>query len=63
MEVGVFEIMLLMPALVAPLMPVGCLAASAQPSLPVEGGLLLRPWLLKDTAAVVKAFQDPAIQR
>lgn len=55
--------MLLMPALVAPLMPVGCLAASAQPSLPVEGELRLRPWQLKDAAAVVKAFQDPAIQR
>ncbi|WP_326741048.1 GNAT family N-acetyltransferase [Streptomyces sp. NBC_01022] len=52
-----------MPALVAPLMPVGCLAASAQPSLAAEGGLLLRPWLLKDAAGVVTAFQDPAIQR
>ncbi|MEU4181010.1 GNAT family N-acetyltransferase [Streptomyces sp. NPDC026589] len=55
--------MLLMPALVSPLMAVGCLAASAQPSLPVEGELLLRPWLPKDAAGVVKAFQDPAIQR
>ncbi|MDK0520637.1 GNAT family N-acetyltransferase [Streptomyces sp. ML-6] len=52
-----------MPRLVAPLMSAGCLAASSQPSLPAEGGLLLRPWLLKDAAAVVEAFQDPAIQR
>ncbi|GHE56558.1 acetyltransferase [Streptomyces longispororuber] len=52
-----------MPVLVAPLMSAGCLAGSAQPSLPVAGGLLLRPWLAKDAAAVVKVFQDPAIQQ
>ncbi|MEU8892245.1 GNAT family N-acetyltransferase [Streptomyces sp. NPDC048442] len=52
-----------MPALVAPLMSTGCLAGAPQPSLPAEGRLLLRPWLLKDAAAVVKAFQDPDIQQ
>ncbi len=52
-----------MPALVAPLMPAGCLAAVPQPTLPAENGLLLRPWLLTDAPAVVKAFEDPDIQR
>ncbi|MGA5730230.1 GNAT family N-acetyltransferase [Streptomyces seoulensis] len=52
-----------MPSLVAPLMSAGCLAGAPQPSLPVEGGLLLRPWRLADAAAVVRVFQDPDIQR
>jgi ribosomal-protein-alanine N-acetyltransferase len=51
------------PSFVAPLMPAGCLAGSPQPSVPVEGGLLLRPWSPTDAAAVVAAYQDPAIQR
>ncbi len=52
-----------MPSLVTPAIFAGALAASDQPTLPVEGGLLLRPWLLADAAAVMDAFQDPAIQR
>ncbi|MEU7576611.1 hypothetical protein AB0B50_03280 [Streptomyces sp. NPDC041068] len=46
----------------APLMPAGYPAGAPRPSLsslPVEGGAVLRPWLLRDAAAVVKAFQDP----
>ncbi|MEV3859685.1 GNAT family N-acetyltransferase [Streptomyces sp. NPDC050095] len=52
-----------MPSLVTPLIPAGSLADSPQPSLPVAGGLLARPWRLTDAAAVVRVFQDPAIQR
>ncbi|MGA4848628.1 GNAT family N-acetyltransferase [Streptomyces sp. G5(2025)] len=52
-----------MPALVAPLMRPGCLAEAPQPALPVEGSLLLRPWLQTDAAAVVRVFEDPEIQR
>lgn len=52
-----------MPYLVAPAIPAGALAATGQPTLPVAGGALLRPWLLTDAAAVREAFEDPAIQR
>jgi RimJ/RimL family protein N-acetyltransferase len=52
-----------MPALVAPLMSTGSLAAEPQPYLLAEGRLLLRPWRLEDAADVVKAFQDRDIQR
>jgi RimJ/RimL family protein N-acetyltransferase len=44
-------------------MAAGSLAASDQPALPVPGDVLLRPWLLADAAAVMEAYQDPAIQR
>ncbi|NUK13495.1 GNAT family N-acetyltransferase, partial [Streptomyces lunaelactis] len=52
-----------MPSLVAPAMSAGHLAESDQPTLPVRGDVLLRPWLLTDAAALMQAFQDPAIQR
>ncbi|MCX4586353.1 GNAT family N-acetyltransferase [Streptomyces sp. NBC_01481] len=52
-----------MPSLVAPAIPVGALAASGQPTLPIEGGALLRPWRIADAEAVAEAFQDPEIQR
>ncbi|MFE4799278.1 GNAT family N-acetyltransferase [Streptomyces sp. NPDC056708] len=55
--------MSLKPFLVSPVISPGCLASTGQPSLPVEGGLFLRPWRLEDAASVVKAFQDPTIQR
>ncbi|MEU8625952.1 GNAT family N-acetyltransferase [Streptomyces sp. NPDC048669] len=51
-----------MPYLVAPAIPAGALAATGQPTLPVAGEALLRPWLLTDAAAVREAFRDPAIQ-
>lgn len=52
-----------MPSLVTPAMSDGDLACLDQPAFPVAGGVLLRPWLLTDAAAVMEAFQDPAIQR
>ncbi|MFG2191876.1 GNAT family N-acetyltransferase [Streptomyces sp. NPDC048639] len=52
-----------MPSLIPPVVPAGRLGRSEQPSLAVPGGLLLRPWLLTDAAAVVAAFTDPAIQQ
>jgi RimJ/RimL family protein N-acetyltransferase len=44
-------------------MSTGDLAESEQPTLRVGAEVLLRPWLLADAAAVMDAFQDPAIQR
>jgi ribosomal-protein-alanine N-acetyltransferase len=52
-----------MPFLVAPAIPLGSLAGSDQPALPLAGDALLRPWRLADAAAVMGAFQDPEIQR
>ncbi|MFE6934741.1 GNAT family N-acetyltransferase [Streptomyces sp. NPDC057699] len=51
-----------MPFLVPPHIPPGRLSASPQPSLPVDGGLVLRPWRRTDAGAVLSAFSDPAIQ-
>ncbi|CAL9366783.1 hypothetical protein SUDANB105_00778 [Streptomyces sp. enrichment culture] len=51
-----------MPSLVTPVMPPGGLSMSAQPTLPIDGNSLLRPWLLSDAAAVTRVFQDPSIQ-
>ncbi|MEU9204630.1 GNAT family N-acetyltransferase [Streptomyces sp. NPDC048332] len=52
-----------MPSLVTPVMVPGSLNASAQPTLPIDEDVLLRPWLPSDAAALARAFQDPAIQR
>ncbi|MFC9883843.1 GNAT family N-acetyltransferase [Streptomyces libani] len=52
-----------MPYLVPPCIPPGSLAALDQPSVPVKGGLLLRPWRQTDAAALAAAFTDPGIQR
>jgi RimJ/RimL family protein N-acetyltransferase len=43
--------------------PIGSLAFQEQPTLVAEGGLLLRPWVVGDAAAVREVYQDPAIQR
>ena len=51
------------PALTSPVIPGGRLAASAQPVLPADGGLVLRPWRPGDARAVAAAYADPAIQR
>ncbi|MFG3207790.1 GNAT family N-acetyltransferase [Streptomyces sp. NPDC048192] len=51
-----------MPSLVTPVLPSGRLNASAQPALPIDGDLLLRPWLASDAAAVARVFEDPTIQ-
>ncbi|MFG3525446.1 GNAT family N-acetyltransferase [Streptomyces sp. NPDC047917] len=52
-----------MPSLVTPVMSPGVLRAAAQPTLPIDDDLLLRPWRPSDAAAVARAFQDRAIQR
>jgi RimJ/RimL family protein N-acetyltransferase/ubiquinone/menaquinone biosynthesis C-methylase UbiE len=51
------------PNLTAPAIAAGSLSGSIQPSLPVPGSALLRPWRSTDAEAVVDAFRDPAIQR
>ncbi|AWN31478.1 MULTISPECIES: GNAT family protein [unclassified Streptomyces] len=52
-----------MPYLVPPCIPPGSFSALDQPSVPVKGGLLLRPWRQTDAAALAAAFTDPGIQR
>ncbi|MET0452158.1 MAG: GNAT family N-acetyltransferase [Mycobacterium sp.] len=52
-----------MPSLFPPAMPAGALSAAPQPTIAVQGIALLRPWILDDAAAVVEAFDDPAIRR
>jgi ribosomal-protein-alanine N-acetyltransferase len=52
-----------MPGLVAPAVPVGCLARRPQPTLAAGSGVLLRPWGLGDAQAVMDAYHDEAIQR
>lgn len=41
----------------------GTFAQQEQPSIPVPGGLLIRPWTPLDAPAVYEAFQDPLLQR
>jgi RimJ/RimL family protein N-acetyltransferase len=45
-----------------PAIPPGSLAASPQPVLTAEGGLLLRPWQDSDAAVFLSAYQDPEIR-
>ncbi|MET9253132.1 GNAT family N-acetyltransferase [Streptomyces sp. NPDC003717] len=52
-----------MPSLVTPVLPPGTLNAAGQPRLPIDGGLMLRPWLPSDAAAVARVFRDPGIQQ
>ncbi|WP_034271969.1 GNAT family N-acetyltransferase [Actinospica robiniae] len=52
-----------MPSLVTPVIPAGRLARTAQPELPVDADLRLRPWAPGDAAAVVAAYADPDIER
>jgi RimJ/RimL family protein N-acetyltransferase len=52
-----------MPGLVAPTILAGSLASRPQPTVTVNGGVLLRPWSLGDAQAVMDAYQDEAIQR
>ncbi|MEU8094219.1 GNAT family N-acetyltransferase [Micromonospora chalcea] len=46
-----------------PAVPAGTLAAGPQPTLPAEGGLVLRPWADGDAPTVLAAYQDPEIRR
>ncbi|MGH3291460.1 MAG: GNAT family N-acetyltransferase [Trebonia sp.] len=52
-----------MPILVTSTVAAGSVAARPQPILPAGSGVLLRPWSLDDSQAVMDAYQDEAIQR
>jgi len=51
------------PYLVAPAIAQRFLADSDQPSIRVTDSVVLRPWIAGDADAVIRAFDDPAIQR
>ena len=55
--------MLGVPSLIPPTIAAGSLCRSPQPSMPVGTTAVLRPWRLSDAEAVVRAFDDPEIQR
>ncbi|WP_438489217.1 GNAT family N-acetyltransferase [Streptomyces sp. S186] len=49
---------------IAPAIPAGTLAATAQPALPSrDGDLLLRPWEAADAPVLQRAYEDPSIRR
>ena len=52
-----------MPLLVGPALPQGMLRDASQPRLATHDGLVLRPWIRSDAAAVRDAFACPEIQR
>ncbi|MFF4057946.1 GNAT family N-acetyltransferase [Streptomyces sp. NPDC001668] len=52
-----------MPYLTGPVLAPGTLADTAQPTLPTDDGLLLRPWRPEDAPAVHAAFQDPVLRQ
>ncbi|MFE0135114.1 GNAT family N-acetyltransferase [Streptomyces sp. NPDC059037] len=52
-----------MPFKISDVVAAGTLARQAQPTIPVPGGLVIRPWSPDDAPAVYEAFQDPLIQR
>jgi RimJ/RimL family protein N-acetyltransferase len=54
--------MVAMPSLTRPVIPAGHLAASAQPILPIDQVLSLRPWTAADAASVIAAYADPDIR-
>lgn len=51
-----------MPMLTPSAVPSGTLAHVAQPELPADGGLVLRPWTAADAVALVSLYADPAVQ-
>jgi ribosomal-protein-alanine N-acetyltransferase len=51
-----------MPSLVTPAIPTGTMSAHPQPAL-THDDLTLRPWAHADTPALLRAYEDPAIQR
>jgi RimJ/RimL family protein N-acetyltransferase len=51
-----------MPRLVLPVVPAGHMRRREQPVLVAPGGLMLRPWLPSDAAAVLTAYADPGIR-
>ena len=52
-----------MPSLRLPVIPAGRLARTAQPVVPVDAELELRPWVEADAGAVIAAYADPAIRQ
>ena len=50
-----------MPSVTDPVIPAGRMRTLEQPTLQGEG-LIVRPWHVTDAAAVLEAYQDPAIQ-
>lgn len=52
-----------MPFLIDPVLTAGTLAHRPQPTLPADGGLLLRPWRSADAPAVYEVFQDPLMHQ
>ncbi|MEV8018705.1 GNAT family N-acetyltransferase [Streptomyces sp. NPDC086554] len=52
-----------MPFKISDVVAAGTLTRQAQPTIPVPGGLVIRPWSPDDAPAVYEAFQDPLIQR
>jgi RimJ/RimL family protein N-acetyltransferase len=52
-----------MPFLISPVLTAGTLADRPQPTLPADGGLVLRPWRAGDAPAVYEVFQDPVMHQ
>jgi ribosomal-protein-alanine N-acetyltransferase len=52
-----------MPSLIPSVIPAGRIAGSAQPVLPIDAALSLRPWTAADATAVIAAYSDPDIRR
>ncbi|MEU3891266.1 GNAT family N-acetyltransferase [Streptomyces sp. NPDC029041] len=52
-----------MPFLISPVLTAGTLAGRPQPTLPADGGLVLRPWREGDAPAVYEVFQDPVMHQ
>src|SRR5689334_10258994 len=52
----------LVPSASPPALPKGSFSTSDQPRITVDDALL-RPWILDDAAALVEAFDDPAIRQ
>jgi RimJ/RimL family protein N-acetyltransferase len=52
-----------MTSLVTPVVSAGTMSALSQPTLTVEVGLIIRPWVPSDSLEVLKAFSDPEIQQ
>jgi ribosomal-protein-alanine N-acetyltransferase len=51
-----------MPSLVTPVVTPGRRSASAQPTLPAAGGLVLSRWEPADFPALLALYSDPAVQ-
>lgn len=52
-----------MPKLVGPVIEAGVFGHTVQPEIALDSDVILRPWELEDSDAVIGAFSDPDIQR